>query len=100
MTLHQMTQLKRWHVAHKLGSPIEYHMWDAVLTVWLMGWMGVPAALLLWQPDSVFLCVAAFFAPALYARVRSRLHRRGALRCDWIEVIADPSSLQVPVKVD
>ena len=75
MTLHQMTQLKRWQVARKQHAPIEYHTWDAVLTVWLMGWMGVPSALLLWQPYGVLLCVAAFFAPAGYARLRERLHR-------------------------
>lgn len=100
MTLHQMTQLKRWQVAHRAGSPIEYHTWDAVLTVWLMGWMGVPSALLLWQPEGVFLCVAAFFAPALYPRMRTRLHRRGTLRCDWLAVITTPSPVQVPAKAD
>lgn len=100
MTLHQMTQLKRWQVAHKHHTPIEYHTWDAVLTVWLMGWMGVPPALLLWQPYGVLLCVAAFFAPAGYARLRERLHRDGTLRCDWLEIVAEPSPMQQPLKLD
>lgn len=91
MTLHQMTQLKRWHVVHRQESPAEYHAWDAVLTVWLMGWMGVPAALLLWQPGCVCLCVAAFFAPPIYARLRTHLHRQGRLRCDWIGVLGMPA---------
>jgi len=89
MTLHQMTQLKRWHVAHRQVAPVEYHSWDAVLTIWLMGWMGVPAALLLWQPACVCLCVAAFFAPSIYIQLRSGLHRQGRLRCDWIETLGN-----------
>ena len=42
MTLRQMSQLKRWHVDHREHAPLEYHAWDGVLTLWLLGWMGVP----------------------------------------------------------
>lgn len=90
MTLKQMSRLKRWQVAHRQLSPLEYHTWDAVLTLWIMGWMGLPAALLLWQPGEVLLCVVVFFVPALYMRLRTRLHRRGRLRCDWLDVVAVP----------
>lgn len=84
MTLRQMSSLKRWHVAHRDGQPLEYHAWDAVLTLWLMGWMGVPPALLLHWAWGVVACVPMFFAPPLYVRLRRRLHERGRLRCDWL----------------
>lgn len=87
MTLKQMSRLKRWHVAHRDERPVEYHMWDAVLTLWIMGWMGAPAELLLWQPYGVIACAAVFFAPMLYVRGRQLLHLRGALRCDWLPVV-------------
>lgn len=100
MTLQQMTQLKRWHVAHKQQAPVEYHTWDAVLTVWLMGWMGVPPALLLWQPYGVLLCVAAFFVPDAYAWLRGKEHRRGRLRCDWLPLLCATEAAAQPLELD
>lgn len=85
MNLRRMTSLKRWHVEHRDESPIEYHAWDAMLTCWLLGWMGVPPALLLHWNWAVLLCVPLFFAPPLYVALRSRLHRLGRLRCDWLD---------------
>lgn len=87
MNVQQMSILKRWFVAHRDSSPLEYHTWDAMLTLWLLGWMGVPPALLLHWLWGVALCVPLFFAPALYVRLRCRLHRRGALRCDWLGLL-------------
>jgi hypothetical protein len=85
MTLRQMSSIKRWHVDHREQAPLEYHVWDGMLTLWLLGWVGVPPALLLHWTWMVLLCVPMFFAPQLYVRLRSRLHHRGALRCDWLE---------------
>ena len=47
MNLRQMSDLKRWHVAHRDAAPLETQAWDAVLTLWLLGWMGPAPALLL-----------------------------------------------------
>ncbi|HET7793490.1 MAG TPA: hypothetical protein VFL64_08900 [Rhizobacter sp.] len=85
MTLDQLHALKLWHVAHKRERPIEYHAWDGVLTVWLIGWMGEPAALILWWPGVALGCVLLFFAPTLYVALRRHLHRTGRLRCDWLD---------------
>src|SRR5437764_681217 len=41
MTLRQMSMLKRWHVLHRDRLPIEYQAWDAMLTLWLIGCIGV-----------------------------------------------------------
>ena len=87
MTLVQLSKLKAWMDAHRKGQPIEYHAWDAVLTLWLMGWMGAPAGLLLDDPWAVLACVALFFSPPGYWRLREMLHRRQRVRCDWLEVI-------------
>ncbi|GAB4564094.1 MAG: hypothetical protein IV105_20050 [Rhizobacter sp.] len=88
MTLQQLHAVKLWHVSHKHDCPIEYHTWDTVLTVWLVGWMGEPAALLLWWPEVAVACALFFFAPTAYVALRRSLHQRGRLRCDWLESLS------------
>lgn len=87
MTLHQLQALKRWHVAHRADHPLEYHVFDAVLTAWLLGWIGVPPAMLLGDTNLLPLCFVAFMAPELYRGLRSWLHRSARLRCDWLGVL-------------
>lgn len=84
MTLTQMSMIKRWHQAHHRDHGLEYQLWDAMLTCWILGWMGVPAALLLAPEAGLLACVALYFAPSAYVALRVRLHRRGVLRCDWL----------------
>lgn len=84
MTLQQLTTVKRWHQTHPRERSLEQQLWDVMLTCWLMGWMGVPAAVLLAPGLGVAVCVGLFFVPSLYVRLRARLHRRGVLRCDWL----------------
>lgn len=83
MTLDELQRIKQWHVAHRADHPVESHLWDAVLTFWLMGWVG-------WLPAFAFgavwatpLCVLAMFAPTLYVAWRVKAHRTHRLRCDW-----------------
>lgn len=87
MNLHQMQALKRWHVAHRHDHPVEYRVYDAVLTAWLLGWVGVPAAVLLAPWQLMPVCLVCSLAPDLYVRWRERLHERQRLRCDWIGVL-------------
>lgn len=84
MTLQEMQRIKQWHVSHRGDHPLEYQLWDAMLTLWIMGWVG-------WLPAFAFdalwaapLCVLAIAAPTLYAGWRSRAHRAHRLRCDWL----------------
>ena len=84
MTLQQLHAIKLWHVAHKPESPIEYHTWDSVLTAWVLGFMGEPAALILWWPNLAVTCALLFMTPNLYVALRRRLHQSGRLRCDWL----------------
>ena len=47
MTLDELQRIKQWHVDHRSDHPVEYHLWDAMLTLWLMGWVG-------WLPAFAF----------------------------------------------
>ncbi|MFN7723769.1 MAG: hypothetical protein ACK5QH_01730 [Rubrivivax sp.] len=87
MNVQQMSSLRAWHVRHRDTAPMEYHVWDAVLTVWLMAWMGLPAALLLLGPWAGAVCVPLMFLPGVYVAWRTRLHRRRWLRCDWLAAL-------------
>ena len=84
MTLDELQRIKQWHVVHRGDHPVEYHLWDAVLTVWLIGWVGwVPAFAfgLVWATP---LCMLAMFAPTLYVAWRMKAHQTRRLRCDWL----------------
>ena len=84
MNLNELQRIKQWHVQHRGEHPLEYHLWDGMLTLWVMGWVGwVPA----WAFDQLWstpLCAAAMFAPTLYVAWRAKAHRAQRLRCDWI----------------
>ncbi|TFZ05354.1 hypothetical protein EZ313_01375 [Ramlibacter henchirensis] len=85
MQLAEMQRIKRWQVDHRRTQPLEYHLWDAVLTAWLMGWIGWLPAFLLDALWALPLCLAGMAAPQLYVTWRSRLHRKRRLRCDWLQ---------------
>lgn len=83
MNLDDFQRIKQWHVDHRADHPVEYHLWDTLLTAWLMGWIG-------WLPAFAFdaiwltpLCVAGMAAPTLYVTWRARAHQARRLRCDW-----------------
>lgn len=84
MTLAELQRIKQWHVANRGTHPLEYHLWDMMLTLWLMGWMGWLPAYALAELWSVPLCVLAMFAPSLYVAWRVKAHRAHKLRCDWL----------------
>jgi hypothetical protein len=90
MTLDELQRIKKWQVAHRMDHPVEYHMWDAILTLWVMGWVG-------WLPAYAFgalwtmpLCALGMAAPSLYVAWRLKAHREHRLRCDWQLVAARP----------
>lgn len=90
MNVSQLAAVKRWHVLHRDRRPVELHAWDAVLTLWLVGWMGVIPAFMLHAGWGVALCVMLVYAPPAYVALRRRLHRKGRLRCDWIDSVPPP----------
>ena len=84
MTLHQFHALKQWHLRHWRDHPLEKNLWEAVLTLWLMGWVGGAVSLLLNLPWVEVCCLGLLFLPSAYVAMRARWHRTGRLRCDWI----------------
>lgn len=84
MTLDQFHDLKTWHVRHAADRPLEGHVWNAVLTLWLVGWVGIPTAWLLGAQVLGLAGLGLLLLPGAYVRLRRRLHRRGQLRCDWL----------------
>ncbi|HEY4067527.1 MAG TPA: hypothetical protein VGM74_11565 [Burkholderiaceae bacterium] len=86
MRLRQFHALKVWHGQHG-RKPVERNVWDAVLTVWLLGWVGAPTAFLLQLGWAEIACASVLFLPGLYVALRRSLHRRHWLRCDWISAL-------------
>lgn len=84
MTLHQFHELKVWHARQGRRHPVEKVIWDLVLTLWLAGWVGGPAALLLGVAWAELACLSALFLPGSYVALRRELHRTRHLRCDWM----------------
>ena len=85
MTLNELQRIKQWHVAHKADHPLEYHLWDLVLTVWMLGWVGWFPIIAFGEPWTAPLCLMGIFGPSLYVTWRTRAHLRHTLRCDWID---------------
>ena len=84
MSLAELQRIKEWHVRHRRDHPLEYQLWDMMLTLWLMGWIGwIPAFAFgaLWAAP---LCAVAMSAPTIYASWRARAHQARRLRCDWV----------------
>ncbi len=80
MTLQQfqsLTHLRTYGTGHR--HPVERNIWDAVVTAWVLGWIGAPAAFLL-RLDAVELALSAavLFLPGLYVALRRRSAATGA----------------------
>jgi hypothetical protein len=87
VTLAQLQRVKQWREAQQGAHPLERQVWEAVLTLWMMGWMG-------WMPAFAFdadwaypLCLLGMYAPGLYVYWRARAHEAQRLRCDWIDLL-------------
>jgi len=84
MGLSELQRIKKWHVLHRADHPLEYHLFDVVLAIWLMGWVGTLPAVL-FQVWVIPLCVLATLMPRFYVGWRVRAHESRRLRCDWID---------------
>ncbi len=85
--LTQIQRLRKWHLAHKAEHPLENHIWDAVLTVWLLGWGGWVPAFVLADWWALPICALATLAPRLYVMWREQAHAAQRLRCDWLHCV-------------
>jgi hypothetical protein len=82
--LTELQRIKHWHYGHKAAHPLECATWDAVMTVWVMGWVGWLPAFAADQWWTMPLCAVAMAAPGMYIGWRARAHAEGRLRCDWL----------------
>jgi len=85
MSLNQFHAIKDWYAGHP--RPMEQGAWDLVVCLWMMGWVGLPASLLLHLAWGVVACLAVMYLPSVYVTCRRRLHRSGRLRADWITAL-------------
>ncbi len=84
MSLQQIVNVRRWHLLHRERHPLEFHLWDLMLTLWVMGWVAMPVSLVLGFPAGCALALFGVVAPGSYVALRRHLHRRQRLRCDWL----------------
>jgi hypothetical protein len=82
--LRQLQRIKRWQVDHQSTHPVEYLIWEVVLTLWVMGWIGGLPAFELEVPWAYPLCLLGILSPKLYVSWRARAHAAGHLKCDWL----------------
>lgn len=87
MTLQQYHSLKVWYRRHWRRHPVEKNLWEAILTLWVFGGVGLPAALLLDESWAAVTCLVLLFLPGRYVALRTRLHHSGLMRCDWITAL-------------
>lgn len=85
--LARLQRIKNWHSAHPHVHPVERQVWDAVMTLWVMGWLA-------WLPAWIFgaiwiypLCAIGLLAPKIYIRLRIVAQRGGRLRCEWLQLL-------------
>jgi hypothetical protein len=85
MTLNELQRIKQWHVEHRTAHPLEYHLWDLVLTLWMLGWVGWFPLCAFGEPLTAWVCLIGIFMPRLYVAWRARAHAHRTLRCDWLD---------------
>ena len=66
MTLHQHRELRLWYLRHWRRNPVEKNLWDAVLVLWVMGWVGGPVSWVLQLPWAIVASLAGLLLPGLY----------------------------------
>ena len=82
LTLAALQRIKQWHLAHRSDHPLEYQVWDTVLTLWVLGWVGWLPAFALDVYLAYPLCLLGMATPQLYVSWRASAHARGRLRCE------------------
>ncbi len=86
MRLREFHALKVWYGQHG-RHPVERNVWDVVLTIWMLGWIGAPIAFIVHTGWGEGACLVVLFLPETYVALRRRLHRAQRLRCDWINAL-------------
>jgi len=87
ITLAQFQRLKHWREARHHTHPFERRMWETVLTMWMMGWIGWLPALASDAPWAYPLCLFGIFSPQIYVVLRIKAHQAQRLKCEWLDLL-------------
>ena len=87
ITLAQFQRLKHWREARHHTHPFERRMWETVLTLWMMGWIGWLPAFASDAPWAYPLCLLGIFSPQIYVFFRIKAHQSQRLRCEWLDLL-------------
>ena len=85
LSLTHLQRVRQRLLRERPANRIEFAVWEAVLTLWILGWTGWLPAFALVAPWAFPLCVLGMLVPRLYVRARARAHDAGRLRCDWLD---------------
>jgi hypothetical protein len=85
ISIKQLQRIKKWHVAHKADHPIDYHLFDTFLTMWVIGMVGWIPALVADAAWVLPFCLASFLSLKTYIGWRMAAHQQLRLRCDWLD---------------
>jgi hypothetical protein len=83
-----LQRVKKWHVEHKNNHPLELHVLDAVLTLWVMSLVGWLPLLILDLAWLLPVCLLGALLPSVYICWRMKAHEQRRLRCDWLSLLA------------
>lgn len=89
VSLKQLQSLKQWRTVQRElhQHRLECAVWEAVLTVWILGWTGWLPTIALHLEPLLPMCMMGILAPQLYIYARARAHARGQLRGDWLDLL-------------
>lgn len=87
LSLNTLQSVKKWHVEHRADHPLELHLFDAVLTVWVMSWFAWLPLFILEFEWLIPISLLGLMLPNLYIGWRIKAHIQHRLRCDWINLM-------------
>ena len=86
-SLARLQRIKKWHITHREDHPLEYQIWDTMLTIWVTGWIAWLPAFALDALWAFPFCIAAVLTPRIYVRLRRYAHASGLVRCEWLHLL-------------
>jgi uncharacterized membrane protein len=87
LSLNRLQRIKKWHVANQSAHPLELHLFDGVLTVWVMSWFAWMPLFILGFEWLIPFSFLGLMLPNLYIAWRVKAHAQRRLRCDWVNLV-------------
>lgn len=87
LSLHTLQSVKNWHVAHQADHPLEMHLLDAVMAVWVVSWFAWLPLFILGFEWLIPFSLLGLMLPNMYVGWRVKAHAQRRLRCDWVNLV-------------